>query len=962
MLALLMLCAPAGAADWLHRWMDPGDGLGADLVHVVQWAKDDRTIWLGGPSGLTAASPRGLDRADPAEVHERVDRIAVCGSEVAGGPTTVWAIRGGRAMWRTDGVRAVRVPGPEGEPVDDADDVACAPGGVWVAIRGRLWRFTDRWEDHTPQGLEGGGLVLNSTGPVLAIGTERGAGWVRDGRWEQLLPTPAVMGVWTDGVELAAIGREGMVQRWRAGEVQTLVTLHTGGWDVVGRNGSLWASWDEHLGVIRPDGRVELCDARTGAGGTDLEIGPDQELWLATSRGVLVYPEPDTRLVRHLDGLPDDGVRFLVEAHGDVWAATWRGLGRIRPHDPTVGPLNLPSVWSGRVDETRLAAGDLRVSSLGGPVVRGRPCLDDAGTLWVTGVGLPHEPARAPVGFGRWDTRRGELSWSYLDHPGEWTWVCTPEPGGSVAWWTTQGRYRAWRDGRVEGPFGPRWPEEVFGAGTLPGGDMLLVTGRRFCLVPAAPLDAEPVCEPMPDDALGYDVYVEPDGVVWVPTFGDGVLLRHPDGTWETAIAAEALSSGEVLDVSPSPRGGVWVAGAGVRARYVRGPGGVERVESLGAWHGVSGVGAAQVLEQGDGTVWVATAHGLWSVPPHVRGATPSPPGLRVLDLRVHGEARAPRGVVEVEADRNDWQVTLAATTLRDPSLLRFRARLSQGPWSQPAPSPTFVFNDLPAGRWRFDAQASLDGEAWSSLEAPIEVEVLPFWYEETRWRLAIGAAVLAAAWGLHRMRLRAALALEAQRLEIAMDLHDELGAGLGSVGILSGLAAEQELPPEVQRNIAADIASTASTLGRSLSDIVWSLRPTSMSLAALGARLREEVGRLAPAGAAVEGKVLWEVADQPVSPQTCRAVHRIAVEAVYNAIRHSGATHVEVRLREAGRSLVLEVEDDGVGMPDGGPTRRGLGLDSMTRRARSIGGELSWERAAERGTVVRLRFGSLRR
>ncbi|MDE6577662.1 MAG: hypothetical protein K2J82_02120 [Muribaculaceae bacterium] len=91
-----------------------------------------------------------------------------------------------------------------------------------------------------------------------------------------------------------------------------------------------------------------------------------------------------------------------------------------------------------------------------------------------------------------------------------------------------------------------------------------------------------------------------------------------------------------------------------------------------------------------------------------------------------------------------------------------------------------------------------------------------------------------------------------------------------------------------------------------------------------------------------------WE----DVSDEVALEVYRILQEGVGNAVKHSGATRIEVSLRLDGGSLEAAIHDNGVYKSNG---RRGIGLDSMKRRAASIRGTLNVESLAEGGTMVRL-------
>ena len=88
-------------------------------------------------------------------------------------------------------------------------------------------------------------------------------------------------------------------------------------------------------------------------------------------------------------------------------------------------------------------------------------------------------------------------------------------------------------------------------------------------------------------------------------------------------------------------------------------------------------------------------------------------------------------------------------------------------------------------------------------------------------------------------------------------------------------------------------------------------------------------------------------------------ALYRVTQEALVNAGRHGGATHVEVELAAGGRGAELHVRDDGSGF-DPAISRaggRGLGLEGMAERARLVGGELDVRSAPGAGTEVTLRL-----
>ncbi|HWH68319.1 MAG TPA: ATP-binding protein, partial [Candidatus Sulfotelmatobacter sp.] len=84
--------------------------------------------------------------------------------------------------------------------------------------------------------------------------------------------------------------------------------------------------------------------------------------------------------------------------------------------------------------------------------------------------------------------------------------------------------------------------------------------------------------------------------------------------------------------------------------------------------------------------------------------------------------------------------------------------------------------------------------------------------------------------------------------------------------------------------------------------------------------------------------------------------LYRIAQEAVNNALKHSGAQAISIRLTEPDGGIELAISDNGRGLPDAPARGAGMGLHIMDYRARSIGGKLL-VRGGSKGTVVSCRL-----
>jgi len=173
-------------------------------------------------------------------------------------------------------------------------------------------------------------------------------------------------------------------------------------------------------------------------------------------------------------------------------------------------------------------------------------------------------------------------------------------------------------------------------------------------------------------------------------------------------------------------------------------------------------------------------------------------------------------------------------------------------------------------------------------------------------------------------------------KLRIARELHDNIGAQLTFlISSVDNLAAAGRATPERLTELGSFGRGTLDELRQT----VWAMKHEEEGLAALELRLQEIKRRAAGARMAV-GVAVTREPDAPDGISSVRLLNlvRIAQEAVQNALKHSGGTRVDVRLRAAPEGLTLSVSDDGAGGPAAGA---GSGLDNMRERAREIGGEL---------------------
>jgi two-component system NarL family sensor kinase len=203
----------------------------------------------------------------------------------------------------------------------------------------------------------------------------------------------------------------------------------------------------------------------------------------------------------------------------------------------------------------------------------------------------------------------------------------------------------------------------------------------------------------------------------------------------------------------------------------------------------------------------------------------------------------------------------------------------------------------------------------------------------------------------LVRSRAEVVALREDERRRLRRELHDGLGPALAAIGLKAGLAA-REVPDGAAHALLGEISDEVKASLADVRRVVEALRPPAVDELGLVAAVRSRA-------AALSGDLAIEVsgpADRPVLPAAVEtAAYRIAVEAMTNAVRHSGARTCAVSIVAGARDLVVEVRDDGGGLDPG--RAPGVGLRSMRERAAELGGDCRVGSAPEGGTLVRARL-----
>ena len=194
--------------------------------------------------------------------------------------------------------------------------------------------------------------------------------------------------------------------------------------------------------------------------------------------------------------------------------------------------------------------------------------------------------------------------------------------------------------------------------------------------------------------------------------------------------------------------------------------------------------------------------------------------------------------------------------------------------------------------------------------------------------------------------------ALEDQQQRIGRDLHDGVGQLLTGARILSQSLVEKLSEQGVDTSVADKIAAYAQDASEQISAIYRGLTPVRLFHQDIGETLNE-LAMSVDGLPGMRGTYSAECELPLQDNETRLHVYRIAQEAVNNALKHSGAKHICISVKECADAYALSIEDDGRGLASGRPTNSQIGLASMEYRAHAIGAELTVSEREAGGTRV---------
>jgi signal transduction histidine kinase/streptogramin lyase len=491
-----------------------------------------------------------------------------------------------------------------------------------------------------------------------------------------------------------------------------------------------------------------------------------------------------------------------------------------------------------------------------------------------------------------------------------------------------------------------------------------------------------------------WALHRDSSNALWIGTFGGGLSVLR-GSTINSFTTEDGLPSGVICSITEDDAGYLWMSSYSGVFRIKKsdllnhkghaGPkldftvftksDGLPSRECTGSFQ-------PAVCKTRDGRLVYPTVKGVAIVDPRNLRVNPNPPQVKIEEAEIDGESIAldpTAAVFTIRPNRAQVQFRYTGLSFSAPEKVRFRYRLEplDKEWQDAGPRRTAYYSHLPPGDYRFHVIAANNDGIWNNTGSILAIRVIPaFW--QTYWFLAacvlmIGGAIAGSIRYVEVRKLQRQMqlleqqhAVERERARIAKDMHDDLGASLTQITLLSELArTDLPRPAQAEAHIR-QISGTARELTRAMDEIVWAVNPQNDTLEDLltyTVKFAQEHLGLARIRCRLD--VPAHLPPLHLSAEIRHNLFLAIKEAINNVAKHSKATEALLRLRTSASEFVFEVEDNGAGVPPlvlAGHTEHLTtpgshnGLRNMERRLREIGGAFEIIPRLGGGTIIRMR------
>jgi signal transduction histidine kinase len=206
----------------------------------------------------------------------------------------------------------------------------------------------------------------------------------------------------------------------------------------------------------------------------------------------------------------------------------------------------------------------------------------------------------------------------------------------------------------------------------------------------------------------------------------------------------------------------------------------------------------------------------------------------------------------------------------------------------------------------------------------------------------------------IYQLKIKTKEQILATRLQISRDLHDELGANISSINILTHLISNVLSVDSPTQKFMQQLKENSSSINETINDIIWNVNPRFDKLNDIVLRVKRYASPLLESACiGVTYDIQLTDENNVIEQHIKYNLYLLIKESINNCAKYSNASAVSIKIHSVGKWIYYEIKDDGIGFDLEAKKNNGNGLLNMQTRALAIHGKLTIETAPKKGTKI---------
>jgi signal transduction histidine kinase/ligand-binding sensor domain-containing protein len=456
----------------------------------------------------------------------------------------------------------------------------------------------------------------------------------------------------------------------------------------------------------------------------------------------------------------------------------------------------------------------------------------------------------------------------------------------------------------------------------------------------------------LPDECI-RSMFQDHAGKIWIGTRYGGIVVYDSGKFQEYYSLKDGLPSNAVWSITEDNNKTIWV---GTELGLASKKNNARNFSIQNALFGYATYGCGML---GDGVVWSTSRQGLALYDYSTERPTSISPTIILTGVQVNNQDIEINDNIELNHDQNNILIRFTGISFKENNTVQYQYLLlpSDTIWQKPFLQQSVNFAALEPGTYTFMVRAINANNIVSNETAKFGFTIqAAFW--QTWWFYGLVLFVVTALTTvITRLYVHQKILVERVRMQIASDLHDEVGSTLSGINIFSDMAKNEiEHDTSKTKELIHRIGTSSQEMLESMDDIVWLIHPRNDSLADLMKRLRtfsSEVFEAKDISATYE--ISNKIEQIRLSMDKRRNIYLIVKEVINNISKHAQCTKVIFLLTVVDGTLTIDISDNGKGIGSA-IEQNGNGLFIMQKRADTIRGKLTFSSEEGKGTSVSLK------